>query len=98
MKPHRPRLTAFWGWWDAHEICDLCGRRIVWVEQRQHTAAHLRHAPRTKGRFALASEGENSYDSGVGRSDANSSDNMRSGHRRASTSSVAISCLGGRRS
>ncbi len=31
-------------------------------------------------------------------SDANSSDTMRSGHRRASTSSVVISCLGGRRS
>lgn len=32
------------------------------------------------------------YTEPVGRSDANS-DNMRSGHRRASTSSVAISCL-----
>lgn len=64
MKQHRPRLSIN----PNSELCDVCHRRIVWVEQREHCAAHLRHAPRTKGRFTLAPTLTNSYDSVAGSS------------------------------
>lgn len=83
MKQHRPRLALSL---TVAQLCRVCGRRIVWVEQREHCAAHLRHAPRTN-RTAVR------YTDAVGISDATVSDNMCDALLVADTSREGVSRL-----
>jgi hypothetical protein len=73
--------------------CQGCGAPTVWtrVPKGRHPQPAWRN-PDSLRLHRCANRTHVRYNVAVGRSDANS-DNMRGGHRRASTSSVATSCL-----